>query len=510
MAALMFDRIISDLGVGLATALSLSNLFHCFVGVLLGKFIGVLPGIGALTALSLLLPVTFHLEPTSAIIMLAGVYYGTTYGGSVSSILLNLPGEPSTAVTCLEGYPMARQGRAGVALLMTAIASFFGASIGIIIMTIFSPMVVAFALEFGPAEYFSMMILGVVAASSISAGSPVKGIAMVVVGIILGLVGADTETGTLRFTFDTPELFDGISLIAITMGLFGLSEVIASIGQTERTLVDRKRITFRSMVPTRDDVRRSWLPVMRGTSVGSFLGALPGTGPVLASFKSYAIEREIARDPSRFGNGAIEGIMAPESANNAAQQTAFIPTMTLGIPGSTVQALMIGALMIHGIVPGPRLMVEQPELFWGLVMSFWVGNVMLLFLSIPMIGIWMRLLSIPYHLLYPAILMFVCMGIFSVNQNSFDVVVAALFGALGYATRLLDFHIAPLLLGFVLGPLVEENFRRALLLADGNVLVFFVSPISAVFMALTAMLLAWTIFRAGYRTYRARTSMASR
>jgi TctA family transporter len=496
--------------VGLATALSLSNLFHCFVGVLLGKFIGVLPGIGALTALSLLLPVTFHLEPTSAIIMLAGVYYGTTYGGSVSSILLNLPGEPSTAVTCLEGYPMARQGRAGVALLMTAIASFFGASIGIIIMTIFSPMVVAFALEFGPAEYFSMMILGVVAASSISAGSPVKGIAMVVVGIILGLVGADTETGTLRFTFDTPELFDGISLIAITMGLFGLSEVIASIGQTERTLVDRKRITFRSMVPTRDDVRRSWLPVMRGTSVGSFLGALPGTGPVLASFMSYAIEREIARDPSRFGNGAIEGIMAPESANNAAQQTAFIPTMTLGIPGSTVQALMIGALMIHGIVPGPRLMVEQPELFWGLVMSFWVGNVMLLFLSIPMIGIWMRLLSIPYHLLYPAILMFVCMGIFSVNQNSFDVVVAALFGALGYATRLLDFHIAPLLLGFVLGPLVEENFRRALLLADGNVLVFFVSPISAVFMALTAMLLAWTIFRAGYRTYRARTSMASR
>jgi putative tricarboxylic transport membrane protein len=484
---------LDNLALGLRTALSYSNLFYCFLGVLLGKFIGVLPGIGALAAVSLLLPVTFHLNPTAAIVMLAGVFYGATYGGSVASILLNLPGTPTTAVTCIEGYPMSRQGRAGVALLMTTVASFTGASIGIVLMTLFSPVIVDFALSFGPAEYFSMMLLGLVAASSISTGSPAKGIAMVVLGILLGLVGADVETGIPRFAFDIRELYDGVTLVAITMGLFGIAEVIASIRVIKPGHLDRKSITFRSMVPTRDDIRRSWLPMVRGAAIGSFFGALPGTGGVVASFMAYAVEKKVARDPSRFGKGAIEGIMSPETANNAADQTAFIPTLTLGIPGNVVMAIMIGALTIHGIVPGPQLMTKQPELFWGLLMSFWIGNIMLLILSIPLIGIWIRVLMIPYHLLYPAVLMFVCIGVYSVNNSSFDVLVVLVFGVCGYVMRLLDFQPAPLLLGFVLGPLMEENLRRAMLIARGDATVFVTRPISAGLLAATAAVLVITI-----------------
>jgi putative tricarboxylic transport membrane protein len=504
----IFGPFLNNLSLGLSVALSPSNLYYCALGVLVGKFIGVLPGIGALVALSLLLPITFHLDHIAAIVMLAGVYYGSTYGGSVASILLNMPGTPSTAVTCLEGYPMARQGRSGVALLMTTVASFFGASIGIVIMTLFSPLIVEAALKFGPAEYFSMMVLGLVAASTVATGAPAKGIAMVLLGLLLGIVGSDIETGQTRFTFDIPELSDGVPLVAVAMGLFGVAEVIHSIRAIRPGQVDRKSITFRSMVPTRDDIRRSWFPMLRGTALGSFFGALPGTGGVLASFMAYAVEKNVAKDPSRFGNGAIEGIMGPESANNAADQTAFIPTMTLGIPGNVVMALMIGALTIHGIVPGPQMMVKQPELFWGVLMSFWVGNVLLLFLSIPLIGIWIRILAIPYHVLYPAILLFVCIGVYSVSNSYFDVLTVMAFGAAGYIMRLLELQPAPLILGYVLGPLMEENFRRAMLISRGDFLVFFDRPISGICMVLNFALLLYVVWT-GVQPYFARRITSS-
>jgi putative tricarboxylic transport membrane protein len=486
--------ILANLAIGFDTAFSAQNLFYCFLGVFLGTFIGVLPGIGALATIALLLPITFHLPSTSALIMLAGIYYGSVYGGSTASILLNLPGTPSTAVTCLDGYPMARQGRAGVALFGTTIASFVGSSLGIIILMLFAPAIAEFALKFGPAEYFAMMLLGLVAASSISAEAPAKGIAMVVLGLILGIVGTDVNSGVLRFTFGVPDLSDGFGLVAIAMGLFGVSEVIASIDRMRRGGIPTQKIGMRDMWPTRDDWRRSWFPMLRGTGVGAFFGALPGTGGTIAAFMSYAIEKKVAKDPSRFGQGAIEGIMGPEAANNAACNTAFIPTLTLGIPGDVVMALMLGALMIHGIAPGPQLMVEHPHLFWGLIASFWIGNVLLVILNIPLIGIWVKLLQIPYYMLYPGILMFVCLGVYSVNNNVFDIYMVVLFGALGYLMLLLKFDAAPLVLGFVLGPLMEENLRRAMLLSRGDALVFFQRPISAVLMIATIAILAWAIW----------------
>jgi len=497
-----------NLALGLDTALSLSNLYYCFFGVLLGTFVGVLPGIGSLVALSLLLPITFHLAPTEAIVMLAGVYYGSTYGGSTASILLNLPGTPSTAVTCLDGYPMAQKGRASVALFMTTIASFFGATVGILVMTLFSPLIVAFALSFGPAEYFAMMALGLVAASSIATGSPAKGIGMVVIGVLLGLVGSDLETGQPRYTFGVPELFDGVPLVAVAMGLFGVAEVIYSVRVVKPGHVDHKSISLRAMVPTRDDWRRSRMPLVRGAGFGSFFGALPGTGGVIASFMAYAVEKKISKDPSRFGKGAIEGIMAPESANNAADQTAFIPTLTLGIPGNVVMALMLGALTIHGIVPGPQLMTKEPELFWGVLMSFWIGNLLLLIINIPLIGIWVRILAIPYHWLYPAVLMFVAIGVYSVNNSPVDVLIVMVLGAVGYGMRLLDMQPAPLILGYVLGPLMEENFRRAMLIARGDMLVFFQRPISGVLMALTFAIIAYVIY-ANFTLKRRKTGVAA-
>lgn len=487
----MFTQFYDNLSIGLATAFSVSNLFYCFIGVFLGTLVGVLPGVGALAAISLLLPVTFHLDATSAIVMLAGVFYGASYGGSTASILLNLPGTPSAAVACLDGYPMSRQGRAGVALLMTTVASFIGGSIGIVIMMLFSPLIVEYALKFGPAEYFAMMVLGLIAASTISSGSALKGIAMVVFGILLGTAGSDLETGVARFAFNIPELYDGVNLVVVAMGLFGVSEVIAGIRTIRHGEVDRKSITFRSMIPTRDDVQRSWKPILRGTGLGSFFGALPGTGGVIASFMAYAIEKKLSRDPSRFGQGAIEGVTAPEAANNAADQTAFIPTLTLGIPGNVVMALMLGALTIHGIVPGPQLMPKHPDIFWGLIMSFWIGNVLLVILNLPLIGLWIRLLVIPYHLMYPAILMFVCIGVYSVNNAPFDVFMVMVFGVLGYAMRLLQFNPAPLLLGFVLGPLMEENLRRTLLISRGDFMIFLERPISATVIAITVGLLIW-------------------
>lgn len=486
-------EILASLALGFETAFSPMNLLYCFLGVFLGTLIGVLPGIGALATISLLLPVTFHLPATAALVMLAGVYYGAQYGGSTASILLNLPGTPAAAVACLDGYPMAKQGRAGVALFMTTIGSFVGASLGIVALSAFGPKIAEIGLAFGPAEYFSMMLLGLIAASTLSQQSPVKGIAMVVLGLLLGMVGTDVNSGALRFTFGLPGLIDGISLVAIAMGLFGIAEVIASITNLKTGRIAAGSITLRSMIPTRKDLSSSWMPMLRGSGIGSFFGALPGAGASIASFMSYAAEKRVARDPSRFGKGAIEGVVAPETANNAAAQTAFIPTLTLGIPGDATMALMLGALMIHGIIPGPGLVSEHPDLFWGLIASFWIGNVLLVFLNLPLIGIWVRILAIPYRMLYPAILLFVCLGVYSINNSVFDIGVALVFGAVGYVMILLRFEPAPLLLGFILGPLMEEHLRRALLLSRGEVTVFFERPISAGFMTATVLLLGWGI-----------------
>jgi TctA family transporter len=443
--------------------------------------------------MSLLVPFTFYLEPTTSLVMLAGIYYGSTYGGSTASILLNLPGLPHNAVTCLDGYPMAQQGRAGVALFGTTIASFVGGSIGIIMLMVFSPFLVSVAREFRQPEYFSLIVMGLVVASAITPGTLVKGLAMVVFGILLGLIGTDIYTGAFRFTFGSVELMDGVTIVALAMGLFGVAEVIASIGTAG---VDKmyRRIGLRTMMPTRDDVVRSPMPMVRGAGIGAFFGALPGAGGTISTFISYAIEKRIAKDPSRFGKGAVEGIMAPEAANSAGDQTAFMPTLSLGIPGTVNMALILGVMVMHGVQPGPRLMAEHPDIFWGLIMSFWIGNLMLLVLNIPLIGVWVRILAIPYKVLYPAILMFVCMGVYSLNNSAFDVIMVLAFGALGYAMRLLDFSPAPLILGFVLGPLMEENLRRALLISRGDFMVFLDRPISAVITIMIFILLAWTVW----------------
>ena len=484
----------SNVALGLSTALSLTNLLYCLFGVSMGTLIGVIPGIGPLAALSLLFPVTFHLEPTTALIMLGGIWYGTSYGGNTTSILLNIPGTTANAITCLDGYPMSKQGRGGVALLMTTVASFVGGAVGIVLIMLFSPAIAQYATGFGAADYFAVVLFGLVAASAISDGSAVKGLAMVALGVILGLVGADVSSGVHRYTFGTPHLIDGINLIALAMGLFGVAEVITSIGKVNAKDVDQESVKLRAMVPTRDDVRRSWFPMLRGSSVGSFFGTLPGTGPAIAAFLAYAVEKRVARKPERFGKGAIEGIMAPESANNAADMTSFIPTLSLGIPGSATMALMIGALMIHGIQPGPSMLTQHPHVFWGLIMSFWIGNILLVALNIPLIGVWVRLLTIPYPLLFPSVLMFVCIGTYSINKSAFDVWLVVMFGGLGYLLRILDFPAAPILLGFVLGPMLEEQFRRTMLIARGDPSVFLDRPISAVFITLSAALLVWSLW----------------
>lgn len=484
-------EIFSNIALGLDTALSPTNLLYCFFGVFIGTVIGVIPGVGAITAISMLLPITFYLEPTTALIMLGGIWYGTTYGGSIAAILLNIPGTPANAVTCLDGYPMARGGRGGVALLMAALSSFVGGSIGILLLMMFGPVIAGYALSFGSAEYFALMLLGLVAASTISDGSAIKGLAMVVLGILFGCVGADIYTGTPRFNFGTLELTDTISLVALAMGIFGVSEVIASVRKVHVGDIDPESVRFRAMKPKPEELKRSVGPMLRGSSIGAFFGTLPGTGPSVAAFIAYAVEKRASSEPGRFGKGAVEGIAAPESANNAADQTSFIPTLSLGIPGSPTMALMLGALMIHGITPGPGLINEQPALFWGLIMSFWIGNLLLVVLNVPLISIWVRLLTIPYHLLYPAVLMFICIGTYSVNQSSFEVGLVVFFGALGYLMRVLDWPAAPLLLGFVLGPLMEEHFRRALLLSRGDFMTFIDRPISASVMAVTVAMLLW-------------------
>lgn len=495
----LFDNLL----LGLRVASDPTVLWYCFFGVFLGTAVGVLPGIGALAAISLLLPMTYHMSPTAAIVMLAGVYYGAQYGGSTASILMNLPGGPASAVTCLDGYPMAKKGKAGIALFITTIASLFGAMFGLALLILFSPTIAEVGLKFGPAELFAMMVMGLVAASSMGSGSPVKGLTMMVMGVLLGMVGTDVNSGAARYTMDVPELMDGINLVALAMGLFGVSEVVRGIhGQDDSKKVEK--VTLRSMIPAKQEMNRGYPAMFRGSVIGSALGALPGVGPSIAAFMAYAVEKKVAKRPEEFGHGAVQGISAPESANNAAAQTAFVPSLSLGIPGDAVMAIMLGALIIHGIQPGPTLINEQPEMFWGLVVSFAIGNIMLVLLNIPTIGIWVSLLRIPFKWLYPAILVFVALGVYSVNNNNFDIYMVAIFGILGYLFMLLRFEAAPLLLGYILGPMVEENLRRTLLLSRGDPSIFFERPISATLLAITAAMLCWTLFKFLQRTLRRR------
>jgi putative tricarboxylic transport membrane protein len=486
--------ILSNIALGLSIALSIQGLAYCLIGVTLGTLIGVLPGLGPMASIAMLLPLTYHVNPTFALIMLAGIYYGTAYGGRITSILLNIAGEASSAVTLLDGYPLARQGRAGVALFITAIASFVGGIIGTVLLALFSEPLAALAMRFSAQEYFSLMLLGLVAAALLGGDAPFRSLAMVVSGLILGLVGIDLNSGTARFTFGVPALYDGLSLVAVAIGLFGIPEVMAS---ASRKSMDRPlpgKITLRSLVPTRADWKRSALPMLRGSAIGSFFGVLPGTGGVTASFMSYAVEKRVAKDSSRFGNGAIEGIASPEAANNSAVQTAFIPTLSLGIPGDPVMALMLGVMMVHNILPGPNFISGQPQLFWGLAMSFIVGNIMLVILNVPLIGLWVRILHIPYRLLIPIIVALVCIGVYSVNFQFVDLLVLMGFGLLGYALKLMRFQATPLLLGFVLGPMLEENFRRAMVIAGGDFTSFVTRPLSASVLACTLLILAWTMF----------------
>jgi putative tricarboxylic transport membrane protein len=469
-------ELLANLQIGFDVALSLQNLLYCFVGVLLGTLIGVLPGIGPVATIAMLLPATFALPPVSALIMLAGIYYGAQYGGSTTAILVNLPGESSSVVTCMDGHAMALQGRAGTALAIAALASFVAGTFATVVLAVFAPPLAELALRFGPAEYFSLMVLGLVAAVVLARGSLLLALGMIVLGLLLGLVGADVNTGQFRFTFGLPNLADGLGFVVVAMGIYGFGHIIANLERPEQRQV--RVPTIGSLFPTRADLRAAWPAVLRGTGLGSALGILPGGGALLASFAAYSAEKKLARDPSRFGKGAIEGVAGPEAANNAGAQTSFIPVLTLGLPTNPVMALMVGAMMIHGIAPGPQVMTERPELFWGMVASMWVGNLFLVLLNLPLIGIWVKLLSVPYRILYPAILMFCCIGVYSLNNSAADVALALLFGALGYVFIKLDCEPAPLLIALILGPMMEENLRRAMTLSRGDPTVFVTRPLS--------------------------------
>ena len=484
----------SDILAGVDVALSWRGLLFCFLGVTVGTFIGVLPGIGAMATMAMLVPLTFHVDPTTAIILLAGIYYGAAYGGATCSILLNLPGTPVTAVTCLDGYPMAQQGRAGVALFMTTIASFIGSIVGIILLAVFSPPLAQLALGFASQEYFSLMTLGLLSACLLTSASPFRSLTAVVFGLLLGLVGIDVHSGQPRLTFGLPQLYEGLPLVALMLGLFGLPEIIGNSSRMYTSGITTTKVTVRSMWPMKEDWKRSWKAILRGSAIGSFFGALPGTGGLLASFVSYAVERKSSKYPEQFGKGAIEGVVGPEAANNSAIPTAFIPTLTLGVPGDAIMALMLGVMMIHGVTPGPQLVTENPGMFWGLVISFLLGNIALLVLNIPLIGVWVRVLSIPYKLLLPSIVALVCIGIYSVNYAVSDLFMVMLFGLVGYGMLLLKLEPAPLVLGFVLGPLMEENFRRAMLVSNGDLLTFFERPVSAIFLWLCVALTLWMVY----------------
>jgi len=492
----MIGTALTDLWYGFGIALEPHNLMFCFIGVLVGNLIGVLPGMGPIATISILLPLTFGMKPVGAILMLAGVYYGAQYGGAICSILLNLPCHPPHAVTCLDGFPLTQQGKGGTALAITVIASFVGASFGITEMIFLAPVLVEVALKFGPAEVCSLMLLGLLAGSTLAKGSPIKGVAMMVFGLLLGIVGDDLETGAPRFTFGIIELDDGIGLAALALGLFGIAEFLNSVNQTAPISAKYANVRLRDMRPTKADLKQSALPMIRGTLIGSLCALIPGTGPTIASFVSYATEKKISRTPERFGHGAIEGVACPEASTHSSVQGDFIPTMSLGIPGDAVMALLLGALIIQGIVPGPQLIREHPDIFWGLVASFWIGNILLVILNVPMIGLWVKLLTIPYRYLYPSALFFICIGVFAANNDLFQVAATLMIGLVGYILLLLGFHPAPILLGFVLGPRFEENFRRAMLISRGDIAVFVERPISAVFVALCVLLIAGQIYLA--------------
>jgi putative tricarboxylic transport membrane protein len=478
--------VIHNLSLGISVALSVQNLLYALAGCIIGTLIGVLPGIGPVATIAMLLPITFHLPPTAALIMLAGIYYGAQYGGSTTSILVNLPGEASSVVTCIDGYQMARRGRAGAALSISAVGSFFAGTIGTIVIVLFATPLTQMAQKFGPADYCSLMVLGLMASIVLASGSVLKAIAMVLLGLLFGLVGTDVNTGAQRFTFEIAELSDGIDFAPIAMGLFGITEIILNF---ERRLQRSGAVKVGSLWPTMDEVKRAWPAVLRGTGLGSILGVLPGGGPTLGAFSAYMLEKKISRDPSAFGKGAVEGVAGPESANNAAAQTSFIPMLTLGIPSNAVMALMVGAMIIQGIQPGPEVMTKNAELFWGMVASMWIGNCMLVIINLPLIGIWVKLLTVPYRFLAPAILLFCCIGAYSLQSSSFHIMQVAAFGVLGYIFARLGCEGAPFLLGLVLGPQLEEYFRRAMLLSRGDPLVFIQRPISLSLLLAAAALL---------------------
>ncbi|MBD9663604.1 TctA family transporter [Variovorax beijingensis] len=483
-------ELFEHLSMGFGVAFTFTNLLYCLVGCILGTLIGVLPGIGPVATIAMLLPATYALPPVSALIMLAGIYYGAQYGGSTTAILVNLPGESSSVVTVIDGYQMARKGRAGPALAAAGLGSFFAGCVGTLILAAFAPPLTELAFKFGPAEYFSLMILGLIGAVVLASGSLLKAIAMIVLGLLMGLVGTDVNSGVARYSFDIPELTDGIGFVAIAMGVFGYGEIIANLSRP-----DDEREVFTAKVsglfPTKEDFKRMIPAVLRGTALGSALGILPGGGALLAAFAAYTIEKKTKLQPGEvpFGKGNIRGVAAPESANNAGAQTSFIPLLTLGIPPNAVMALMVGAMTIHNIQPGPQVMTSNPELFWGLIASMWLGNAMLIILNLPLIGMWIKLLSVPYKFLFPAIVLFCAIGVYSTNNNTFDIWMVGIFGLVGYTFFKLGCEPAPLLLGFILGPMMEENLRRSLLLSRGDWSVFVTRPISASLLAAAALLL---------------------
>ena len=478
--------LLSNLSLGFATAFTLQNLAYCLIGCVLGTLIGVLPGLGPIATIAMLLPATYALPPIAALIMLAGISYGAQYGGSTTAILINIPGESSSVVTAIDGYQMARNGRAGVALFTAGAGSFFAGCVATLVLAAFAAPLSELAFKFGPAEYFSLMVLGLIGAVVLASGSLIKAIAMIVLGLLMGLVGTDVNSGTSRYAFDIPQLTDGLGFVTVAMGVFGFAEIMVNLEQKEARETFLKKVT--NLWPSKADFKRMIAPILRGTLLGSILGILPGGGAALASFGAYSLEKKVSKYGHEFGKGAIEGVAAPESANNAAAQTSFIPLLTLGIPPNAVMALMVGAMTIHNIQPGPQVMTSNPALFWGLIASMWIGNFMLIILNLPMIGVWVKLLTIPYRHLYPAILVFCCIGVYSVNNTVFDIYLTAIFGILGYMFTKLQCEAPPLLLGFVLGPMMEENFRRALLLSRGDFTVFVTRPLSGCLL-LTALIL---------------------
>ncbi len=482
-----------DLYYGFSVALQPDHLMWSIFGVLIGNLIGVLPGMGALTTISMLLPLTYVIAPVPAILMLAGIFYGSQYGGAIGAILLNLPSHPPHAVTCLDGYPMTLQGRGGAALGVTMMSSFFAASVGILVMIFLSPLLVQVAFKFGPAEICSIMLLGLVAGATMSRGSPLKGIAMTVFGLLCGVVGTDVTTGTFRYTMGMVELSDGVELGALCMGLFGIADFLMNINH-HGPKPPKAKVRMKDMRPTRAELKRSFMPMLRGTAIGTLFGAMPGTGPTITTFIAYAVERKMSKTPEKFGKGMIEGVASPEAASHSKTQVDFIPTMSLGIPGDAVMALLLGALIIKGIQPGPQLITEHPDIFWGLIASFWIGNVLLVIFNVPMIGVWVKMLQVPYRLLYPAAIFFICIGVYSTKNSLFDVGEVAVFGIVGAIFLALEFPVSPIVLGFVLGPMLEENFRRSLLISRGQFSVFMERPISAAFVSLSTALVLFQVW----------------